>query len=193
MNLGVDRIELRDLGFRNRRINLGDMDQSLNPFLNLNEDTEVRDVHDGSRHLRADRVLLIQILPRIPDELLDPQREAFLRNVDVQNLDLDLLTLLSHLGGFAKPLGPRDVRNVDQPVNALVESDEDPKIGDVPDSPHDNGAHRVAIQSEPPRVRLGFLHRERDTLALDVQILDDRLDLLAKLDDLGRMPHLLRP
>ncbi len=109
MNLGVDRIELRDLGFRNRRINLGDMDQSLNPFLNLNEDTEVRDVHDGSRHLRADRVLLIQILPRIPDELLDPQREAFLRNVDVQNLDLDLLTLLSQLGGFAKPLGPRDV------------------------------------------------------------------------------------
>ncbi len=82
---------------------------------------------------------------------------------------------------------------MDQPVNALVESDEDPKIGDVPDSPHDNGAHRVAIQSEPPRVRLGFLHRERDTLALDVQILDDRLDLLAKLDDLGRMPHLLRP
>ena len=72
MNLGVDRIELRDLGLRNRRINLGDVDQSLNAFLDLNKDAEVRDVHDSARDLGADRVLLIQVLPRILNELLDP-------------------------------------------------------------------------------------------------------------------------
>src|SRR5436190_2177238 len=95
---------------------------------------------DDLRHLAGDDVALVvaleHLLPRVGLRLLEAERDALALPVDVENLDLDLLPDLEHLGGMVD-VAPRQLADVDEAVHA-VEIDEGAEVDDVRDRAADD-------------------------------------------------------
>ena len=141
----------------------------------------------------AEEVAARHRAPGILAELLDAQREALAQLVDLEDLGLDIVTLLVALGWVTDPLAPGQVADVDQPVDAVLDAHEDAEVGDVADLALEHRADRVLLLDEIPGVVLELLHAEADALLLQVDVQDDRLDLLVQLDQLGRVLDPLVP
>ena len=110
---------------------LRDVDQALDALLDLDEDAEVGDAGDLALHAAADRIALRHARPRILGELLDAERDALVLDVDAEHDRLDVVALLVELGGVLDLLGPVQVGDVHQAVDALVDADEDAEVGDA--------------------------------------------------------------
>src|SRR5262249_19245708 len=91
----------------------------------------VGDVGDPAFEPRADRELRLDALPRIVEQLLHAQRDAVGLVVDLDDLDLDVLTDVEHLGRMIDA-APSDVGHMQQAVNA-AKIDERTIVGDVLD------------------------------------------------------------
>ena len=76
---------------------LGDVDQALDALFELDEGAVAHDVDDLARDPGADRVLLLDVLPRAGRLLLQAERDLFAVLVDVQDHDLDLVVDLEHV------------------------------------------------------------------------------------------------
>src|SRR5690606_9846200 len=158
-----------------RPVHLGDVDQTLDALLDLDEAAVVRDIRHAAEDASARRVAAGEILPRIRAELLQPERHTLALAVEFQDLDLELLTDVHDLRRMLHAL-PRHVGDVQQAVDA-AEIDERTVVGQVLD---DALQHRA------------FLERLEQLLALGtVLLLDDRAarhdDVVApliELDDL---------
>src|SRR6185436_17047164 len=169
---------------------LGDVDQALDALLELDERAEVEHLEDLAVDDLAGRVVVRDAVPWIGDQLLDAERDLRLvavAGIDVEQHGLDLVTLLEQLARVLDPLGPRHVADVDQAVDAFLDLDEDPEVGDVADVALDHGARRVLLGQLLVGVRLELLHAERDPVLLDVDVEHDRLDHVAHRDHLRRM------
>jgi len=53
-------------------------------------------------------------------------------------------------------IGPK----YEQGIDALINSDENPELGDVLDSPFDRGPHRVTFANQVPGIRLRLFEAE---------------------------------
>ena len=82
---------------------------------------------------------------------------------------------------------------VDEPLDALLETDEDPEIGHAGHGSGNLGSHRVLFLDSVPRVREQLLDAEGKLLVLAIDLEYDRLDLIALLELLAGMLDLLRP
>src|SRR5262245_52240108 len=151
-------------------LELGDVDQTLDARLDLDEGAEVGDLRDLAVHAAAHRGALGERVPGIRLELLDAEAEPLVLDVDVENDGLDLVTLLEHLARVLDALGPADVGDVHEAVHALLDADEDAEVGDVADLALDDGADRVLVLEERPGVLLDLLHAERDALGLRIDV-----------------------
>src|SRR5690554_3148285 len=141
-----------------RPVHLGDVDQTLDALLDLDEAAVVRDIRHAAEDASARRVAAGEILPRIRAELLQPERHTIALAVEFQDLDLELLTDVHDLRRMLHAL-PRHVGDVQQAVDA-AEIDERTVVGQVLD---DALQHRA------------FLERLEQLLALGtVLLLDDR-------------------
>src|SRR5580658_11519 len=107
----------------------GDVDQSLDARLQLDEGAVVGDVGHAAAQPLADRVAGFDRRPRIFLELLHAQRDAVRLVVDLDDPDLHLLADRQHLGRMVDA-APGDVGDVQQAVDA-AEVDERAVIGDV--------------------------------------------------------------
>ena len=107
------------------------MDQTLDAGLEFDEGAVIGDVGDAALETGADRIFRLDALPRIVEQLLHAQRDAVGLVVDLDDLDLDLLADIEHLGRVIDA-PPGDVGNVQQAVDA-AEVDEGAVIGDVLD------------------------------------------------------------
>src|ERR1035437_2860815 len=122
--------------------------------------------------------------------LLERERDAATFEVDVDDLDEDVVTnvddLLRQLHVALGQLG-----DVDQALDAIVYTDEGTERNQLGDLARDDLTDRVGACEVLPRVFLGRLQGQRDALAVhvDVEHLDG--DLLADLDDLGRVVDVL--
>ena len=136
-----------------------------------------------------DRVVVGDAIPRIGHQLLDAERDLGLLavEVDVEDDRLDLVALLIELRRVLDPLGPREVGDVHQAVDALLDLDEDAEVGDVADHALDDGAGRVLLLERRERVRLELLHAEADPVLARVDVEHDRLDGVADGDHLRRV------
>src|SRR5262249_52851473 len=110
---------------------LGDVDQALDAGLELDEGAVVGDVGDAAGETLTDRELGLDALPRIGQQLLHAERDAVGLVVDLDDLDLDLLADVEHLGRVIDA-PPRDVGDVQEAVDA-AEVDEGAVVGDVLD------------------------------------------------------------
>src|SRR3954466_12668327 len=172
---------------------LGDVDQALDAGLDLHEGAEVGHLGDLALHAAADRVLVRELGPWIRVELLDAQREALVLDVDVEHHRLDLVALLVEVARVLDALGPADVRDVHQAVDALLHADEDAEVGDVADLAADERPDGVLLLEERPGVGLDLLHAERDALGLGVDVEHHRIHLIADRHHLRRVLDPLRP
>src|SRR5690606_175892 len=86
-----------------------------------------------------------------------------------------------------------DVRQVHQAVDAAFQADEDAEVGDRLDLALDLVALLVDRGEGLPRVGGDLLDAQRDAAALLVHVQDHDLDLVADLDDLGRVDVLVGP
>ena len=81
--------------------------------------------------------------------------------------------LLGHLG------------DVDQALDAVAEVDEGAERDELGDNALNDGVNRVLLDERAPRILGGLLETEGDALAVEIDVENLNLDLLADLDDLG--------
>src|ERR1700741_2230588 len=110
---------------------LGDVDQALDARLQLHEGAVVGDVGDTAMEARTQRVLRLDALPRIIEQLLHAERDAVRLVVDLDDLDLHRLADGQNLGRMVDA-APGDIGYVQQAVDA-AEVDESTVVGDVLD------------------------------------------------------------
>src|SRR6185312_15259382 len=108
---------------------LGDVDQAFDARLELDERAVVGDVGDTAVEAGVQRILRLDALPRIVQQLLHAERDAVRLVVDLDDLDLHGLTDGQHLGRVVDT-PPGDVGDVQEAVDA-AEVDERTVIGDV--------------------------------------------------------------
>src|SRR5437016_3273768 len=123
---------------------------------------------------------------------LDGEADALLARVDAGDLRFDRVARLEERGRLVDALGG-ELRDVHQPLDPLLQLDEQAEVGDALDLAADLRAHRVVHAHQLPGIRLGLLEPERDAAVggVDVEHLD--LDLLAHLEHLRGMRHPLGP
>src|SRR5260221_3636076 len=151
---------------------LADVHQALDAGLDLHEGAEVGNLGDLALHAAADRVLGRQFRPWIRMELLDAEAEPLVLDVDVEHHRLDLVALLEEVAGVLDALGPRDVGDVHQAVDALLHADEDAEVGDVADLAADDRPDRILLLEQRPRIPLYLLQSPRDPLRLRAHVQD---------------------
>src|SRR6202047_2447222 len=144
-NPSLDRIDLQNLHFdflRGRDDLAGvhvlfgprhfrDVDQAFDARLQLDERAVVGDVGDAAGEARVQRILRLDALPRIVQQLLHAERNAVGLVVDLDDLDLDGLADGQDFGRVIDP-APGEIGDVQQAVDA-AEVDERTVIGDVLD------------------------------------------------------------
>ena len=169
------------------------MHQTLDVVVQLDDGAEVQDLGHLAGEDGADGVPALDRGPRVRLDLLDAQGEALVLDVDVEDLGLDFLPLLVGVLGVLLLGGPGDVRHVHQPVDAVLDAEEEAEGRDVADLRADDGADRVGLPQALPGVLLDLLHAEGDPLVLHVDVQDQRLDDVAGADHLGGVLHPLGP
>src|SRR5688500_15718273 len=117
---------------------LRDVDQTLNPVCDLNEGPEGDELGNPTVDLLSDLDPLDDLLPGVLPVLLEAERDALAVAVDLEDLDLDLLTHLDNLARVLDML-PTEFGDVDKAVDAF-EVDEGPEIDEVGDGAPDDHA-----------------------------------------------------
>src|SRR6476469_8206431 len=108
-----------------------DVDQAFDARLQFDERAVVGDVGDAAGEARIERILRLDALPRIVQQLLHAERNAVGLVVDLDDLDLDGLADGEHFGRVIDP-APGNIGDVQEAVDA-AEVDERTVIGDVLD------------------------------------------------------------
>src|SRR5690606_39026109 len=110
-----------------------------------------------------------------------------------QHHRVDLVAFLEVAHGFFARLGPGDIRQVHQAVDAAGQADEHAKVGDGLDRTMDLVATLEVGGEVLPGVGAALLHAQRDATAVLVDLEDHDLDFLAQGDDLARIDVLVGP
>src|ERR1700761_1103304 len=149
-NAALDRIDFEDLHLDFLRggddlagmhvllgpRHFGDVDQAFDARLEFDERAVVGDVGDAAVEARVERILGLDALPRIVEQLLHAERDTVGLVVDLDDLDLHRLTDGQHLGRMVDTT-PRNIGDVQQTVDA-AEVNERTVIGDVLDDAVDH-------------------------------------------------------
>src|SRR6267378_7041872 len=109
---------------------VGDMDQSVDARLDLDESTKARKVPNFSVETRADRVLLRQHHPRILLCLLHAERDLLLVRIDLEHDRFDRLTDRHQLRRVTHVARPAHLADVNESFDTRLELDECAVVGD---------------------------------------------------------------
>ncbi len=172
---------------------LRDVHEAVDAVLELHEGAERGHLRDRSLDDVADLEEAVDVGPGVGRELLHAEADALLLRIDVEHDGVDLVALLQDLGGVVHLAGPAHVRDVHHAVDALLELDEGAVGGHVADLAANAGADRVVVADHVPRVGLELAQAERDLLLVLLDAEDDRIELLADLEQLGGLGDALCP
>src|SRR5690606_15029461 len=128
-----------------------------------------------------------EIFPRVSFALLDAQGDTTTLFVDVQNHNFHFV---AHLHDFARVdvfVGPVHFGNVYQAFNAFFQLSEAAVVGQVGDFGGNTGVFRVTSLDGNPRIFAQLLQAQRNAITLTIVLQDLDVDLVANVDDLGRM------
>ena len=122
--------------------------------------------------------------------LLEGQGDAATIKIDVDHLDEDLFARLDD-GLRVLHVAVGQLGDVHEAFDAVFDGDEDTELNDLGDLALDDLARNVGASEALPRIFLGGLEGQGDalTVEIDVEHLDG--DLIADLDDLGRVVDVL--
>src|SRR6202012_3637246 len=132
----------------------------------------------------------VELLGVVLVGLLEAQRDAATLQVDVDDLDHRVITDGDHLVGHLDvALG--QLGDVHQALDALFDADERTERHQLGDLARNDLADSVSAGEVPPRVFLSRLERQRNPLAVHVNVEHLDGDLVADLDNLGRVVDVL--
>ena len=121
------------------------MNQTVHTFFDFHERAEVSDLSHAAFHDAADAIALGHGCPGIIFQLLDPQRNAAIPGLDLQNHRFHFVSDLDQLGGMLHPAGPGHLRNVDQTFHARLDFHESAVVGHAHHPANDSAAGREAF------------------------------------------------
>ena len=130
-DLGAHRQQLGRIADLLRPRHFGDVDQSFDAFFELDERAVVGQRNDAAMNLRAERIALHDVGPRVLALLLVAERNALRGRIEFEDDHFDLVADVEVFGGMVDA-APRNVGDVQQSVDA-AEVDEDAVVGDVLD------------------------------------------------------------
>src|SRR3990170_5414200 len=168
---------------------LGYVHQAFEPFLELDERAEVGNARYPALYYHAGFVALLDALPRVLLKELGRKGEPPVGALYVEDDSLDFLTLLEKLGGVLY-LPPREIRDMDKPVEARLYLDERAVIGDIDDIAPGPRAGRVLAADLYPWVFHGLLDAKRDLVLFLVELQDHDIYAVAYLQHLRGMSDL---
>ncbi len=157
------------------------------PSSTLHEEAEVGEVLHLAGDVAPDRVVHADHLPGVGLGLLEPEGDAMVDRIDVEDLDVDLLADLEDLGRMRDPLRPRHLGDVDEPLDALLQLDEGAVVGEAHDLAVHAHADRESLGDARPRIGHDLLHAERHALALGIVLEHDHANPFADVDHLRRV------
>src|SRR5581483_967094 len=172
---------------------LGDVAEAFDALGDLDEGTELRGAQNLAVDDVADAVLLEEGVPHVRLKLLDAEREAAILGFDAEHDCLNFFALLQYFAGVLDALGPGEIANVDEAVDAVLDLDEGAEVGKVTDAALDDCTGGVLVFEMLPGVFLELLHAERDAAVVRVDREDDGIDLVAGVNHLRGVLHALGP
>ena len=151
--------------------------------------------HLGDRTLvdAVHRVLVLELIPGILLQLLVSQRQTAVFLVDLQHHDLDVGAYRREFAGMLHLLGPAQVRNVDQTVDALLDLDEYAEVREVTHLGRGLRADGILDFDILPGIGRKLLDAERHLALLAVEGQDNGLDFVADLHELLCRTQVLAP
>src|ERR1700693_6033046 len=159
------RLRLVAVAFGPTLFDLADVAEALDAAGELDERAKV----GHAQELALDDVIdVMHAEPICPDvvDLLDAEGEPPIFGVNLEHLGFDRLTLLERLAGVLDALGPTDVADVDQPVDAFLHFDEGAEIREAADAPRHGRANGVFVAERHPGIGHGLLQAEGDAALL---------------------------
>jgi len=131
--------------------------QTFHAFGNLHERTECSYAqHFAVDHI-ADVVGLEERFPHIGLKLLYAQRQPALVRLNGQHHGLHAITLLQHFGRMLHALGPAQVADVHQAVDAVFDFDEGSEVSQIANLAFDDAAwERLQRTLTPERIKAHF-------------------------------------
>ena len=112
---------------------VGDVDQPVDFLLDFDERAELGEVANLALNLRADRVLVGQLVPRIALDLLEAERNAASRGIHAEHHRVDVVADIQNFRRVLDALAPRHLGDVDQSLDARLELDERAVVGQADD------------------------------------------------------------
>ena len=176
-----------------RRAELRDRDESFDIVANVDDNALVHQAHDFARQVRPNRIGLANSKPRIFLGLLEAERDALVLGIDVQNDDVDGITLLHDLRRMLHALRPAHIRNVNEPVDSRLYFNKGAEAGQIADFSIDASSNGILQRQHHPWILLGLLHTERDLLLIRIDLEHDGFDRFADRHELRWMAHIARP
>src|SRR5690554_2682417 len=148
---------------------------------------------DCAFHDSALLVQLDKLRERIAVQLLDAQGDTLALRIDRQDNCFDLVAFLVLANSFFARLVPGDVRQVNQTVDAAIQTDKDTEISDGLDLTGDLVALVELAGELFPGVSMALLDTQGDTTTLFVDIQNHDFNFVANLNHFGRMDVLVGP
>src|SRR5690349_10771913 len=108
---------------------LRNMTEAFEVIAQFYKRTKARETGNLSFHQIAGLVSYNEVIPRIRFEILNRKRHAPVLRIDTGDNRFDLLALLQNLSGMLDATRPRNVRNMNQAVDAILDLDESAEIG----------------------------------------------------------------
>src|SRR5207249_1756194 len=137
--------------------------------------------------LRAGRIALGHLVPRVGLDLLDAQRDFLLLFIDVQHLHFDRVADADQLARVVDALGPAHLTDVDQALDARLQLDEGAVAHDVDDFAGVPAVDRVLGLDVGPRAGRLVLQAKGNLFFLLIDGDDEDFQLLVDVDDLVRV------
>ncbi len=122
-----------------------------------------------------------------------PRLKPAVLRLHAENDGLHLFALLHDLRGMLDALGPAQVGDVNQAVDAILDLNEGAEVGEVAHAAFDDRAHRILVAQVLPRVLHELLHAQGDAAVGRIHAQDQGIHFFARLDELGGMLEALRP
>src|SRR5690554_504258 len=138
-------------------------------------------------------VQLNEFCERIAIQLLDAQGDTLTLRIDRQDNGVDLVAFLVLTYSFLARLVPGDIRQVNQTVDAAIQTDEDTEVSDGLDLTGDLVAFVELAGELFPGVRMTLLDTQGDTTTLFVDVQNHNFNFVTHLNHFGRMDVLVGP
>ena len=153
----------------------------------------IEQTRDGAHRLGINRVLKLEIRPRVGQNLLVAQGYPTVFLVDTQNDHVDRVAALHNLRWMLNPAGPGHIRNMHKSVDPILYLHKCAEGGQIANLARNLGAYRIFEIKSQPGIRFELLETKRDLLIFLIDGKNDCFDFLMRCENFRRVLDVLGP